>query len=177
MSGAYLTLEELESFLKEKGDEVFTYLKILCRDSEQAEDLAQTVLLKFLEQVEKARVRRETAAGYLIQMCRNEYISTLRKKESVPLGGEELQADQRKEKIESNSREIRSILMETLADPQMPADAAEVIRFRFLYEIHPDEISQRTGKSRATIHRLMQKGLNCLHDAFRRRGYDVSDLE
>jgi len=177
MAGALLILEELEPFLEEKADEIYTYLKILSRDSELAEDLAQTVMVKFIEEVGKNRIIKETAAGYLIRMAKNEYFQHLRKKGNVPLEENELAADRRKEIVETNSREIHILVMDTLSDPGHPAEVTEVARLRFIDELGLDQICNKTGKSRTTVHRLLQKGLTILHDAFQRQGFNVQDLE
>ncbi len=171
----YLALEELDSYLKVKGDEVYTYLKIQCRDADLAADLSQSVLMKFIEQVGKGKIKRQSAGGYLIQMAKNEYLQTFRGKKVVPLDWE-VSDNVGKKKIETNSHEIHILLMETLGSPAMPDEVAEVLRYRFLDDLAGNEICEKTGKSRTTVHRLMQKGLTVLLDVFHKNGFDTAEL-
>lgn len=176
MEGPILKLEELESFLQGTGDQVFTYLKKLSRDPDLAADLSQTVLLKFVDRVGGGQIRRPTAMGYLIQMAKNEYFQLLRKNRELPMGDRDIASDSRRNKIESDSSEIHSLFIEAIHSDALPEEVRDVLRMRFLEELEGDEIVRRVGKSKATVHRLMRRGLDHLFIVFEKAGFDTKDL-
>ncbi len=173
------TTEDLEAFFLEKGDEVFTYLKALSRDEDVAADLAQTVMMKFIEQVEKGKILKATAAQYMFTMCKNEYLMHYRREKRVtPITAEEeLPADDQLKKRETNSREIHIILVEALNDGRIPEEIAHVLRLRLLHDKSYEEICANTGKSRTTIHRLFVKGLAQLERIYREAGIHPEELD
>lgn len=176
MEGPILTLEELDSFLQPAGDQLFTYLRNLCRDTDLAADISQTVLLKFVERVGMNQIRRQTAVGYLIQMAKNEYFQFLRKKKEMPMGDRDVASDSHKNKIESNSAQIHSLLIEAIHGEDLPVEISDILRMRFLEGLDGDEIMRRVGKSKSTVHRLMRRGLDHLLIVFEKAGFDTTDL-
>lgn len=170
-----LTLEETGALIESCGSDIYSYLKALCRDPDQAADLSQNVLTRFIEKVRSAAIKKATARAYLFQMAKNEFLQTVRKKEVLPLLVD-LPSDSQKLTVATNSREIHIILMETIEDPGTPPDVSNVLRMRFIENIGVNEIGEKLGKSRATVYRLMETGSEVLLGAFQKYGFDISDL-
>ena len=78
MPEIYLQIEEVETLLELRGQELYTYLVVMGKDRDLAGDLIQDVCLKFVEQVEKGAIIKGTALQYLKTMCRNKYNEHLR---------------------------------------------------------------------------------------------------
>ncbi|HNE22112.1 MAG TPA: sigma factor [Leptospiraceae bacterium] len=117
-----LTEGDLESFLNQHGNHVYTYLCVMCRDEDAASEALQNAYMKFIEQVRRSRVRRDTAAQYLLTIAKNDHFSRVRKE------GADLET-----------------------------------------------ICEKTGRSQATVYRLMEKALTILADACRRAGLHPED--
>ncbi len=179
MSTPYLTLEELEPLFEKEADELYTYLEIISRNPDDAGDLLQQVFMKFIEQVKKGHIRRETASHYLKRMARNEFYEKYRRgKKEIPLPEEiELKSDDTSARVEETSREIRIVMLEALSSDEMPDDIADILRMRFLKEMDVDSICAKAEKSRATVYRMMEKGLTVLAKAFEKAGLTLEDLE
>lgn len=182
MPGKYLTVEELEQIFEEIGDDLFRYLKALCRNPDDASDLLQTIFVKFIEQVKKGRILSDTSHHYLRRMARNEFTEFMRRKREMPLDTEVQVADDGAEvgetvEREETSRQIRLILMESLADPGLPDDVAEILRLRLEEGAEFADICERLNKSRSTVYRLMQNGLDFLAREFKKAGITIQDLE
>ena len=178
MSGEYLKIEELEDFFKQDGDELYTYLSILSRDPELAGDLLQSVYLKFIEKVKEGVIIKETAAHYARTMARNEfYEHCRRRKRETPLTETDtLVTDERRAEIETASRRIDEILMESITGPDIPTDIAEVLRLRLLRGESMEAICNKTKRSQATVYRMMEKGMRCLARIFEKEGLGLEDL-
>ena len=179
MTERHLQLEELDDLLENAGDELYTYMKVLCRNGEEAADLIQNVFIKFIEQVERGRIERITALHYLKRMCRNEFYDYLRekKREVVLADYNNLSVDSRKEKVESNSERIRIVLLEALDRPELPPEVAEALRLRLVSELNYRDICDRMDRSRSTVQRLLRQGLVFLVEAFREAGLSTEELE
>lgn len=182
MPGKYLTVGELEQLFEEVGDDLYRYLLALCRSQDDASDLLQTVFVKFIEQVKKGRILSETAEHYLRRMAKNEFTGFLRQKRDVPLDIDERQLAEEDTtgsaiEQEETSRQIRTVLMEALRDPGLPADVAEILRLRLEQGVEFAEICERTNKSRTTVYRMMQSGLDFLAREFKKAGITIQDLE
>ena len=178
-SKATLSVPELESLLAEHGDRIYTYLCILCRSEDQAADALQNAYIIFIERVRQGKVRRETASQYLATIAKNEFLSRMRKEaREVPLADYESDAtaDSRSER-DRVAREIRLVLLETLEDPDVPPDVAAVMRLRFLNQADVGTICRETGRSQATVYRLMEKALSILAGASRKAGLHLEDLD
>lgn len=178
MSDDLLKISELKSFYEEWGDEVCTYLQILTGNAEEADDLLQTAFLKLIEQVKKDRIKKITAPAYLKTIARNEFYQRFRhNKHERPLDDcQEPAADEERSVIEDNSNEIRLTFLEALSSPQLPEEIASILRLRFLRDLEIVEICRETGRSRATVYRMMEKGMNFLAGFFENAGLGVDSI-
>lgn len=172
-----LTEGDLESFLNQHGNHVYTYLCVMCRDEDAASEALQNAYMKFIEQVRRSKVRRDTAAQYLLTIAKNDHFSRVRKESREVELADDLQdgnAAQR-EARDHLARELQMVLLETAKDPQVPPDIAIIIRLRFLEGADLETICEKTGRSQATVYRLMEKALTILADACRRAGLHPED--
>ena len=177
-AGELLLEADLGAFLDTHGDRVYTYLCVLCRDEDRAAEALQNAYIKFLEQVRRKRVRLASAPQYLQTIARNDYFGQIRKEgREVPLLEEPSDARAQKERArEEVVRELRLILLETVADPKLPSDVSDVMRLRFMEEASVEQICSRTGRSQATVYRLMEKALTVLAEACRKADLHPGDL-
>ncbi len=169
---------ELEGFVAEFGDRVYTFLCAYCRNDDLAQEALQNGFLKFIQQVQKGRVRRASAVQYLTTIARNDHLERMRRRSRES----ELPAEHQdrlpapEARYEELQRELAQVVLETLADPEVPEEVALVIRLRFLEGAEVDRIVEVTGRSRATVYRLMEKALSILAAACRRAGLGPEDV-
>lgn len=173
-----LTEEELEDFLNSHGDRIYTYLCVLCRNEDHAAEALQNAYVKFLLQVRSSKVRRETAPQYLQTIAKNDYLGRVRREtREVELADDAPDLNTRERMArEEVQRAVQLVLLETAADPDLPADVGQVITLRFLENASVDIICQQTGRSQATVYRLMEQALSVLAIACRKAGLHVEDL-
>lgn len=179
MSAGETLLEEadLGPFLDQNGDDIYTYLCVLCRDEDHASEALQNAYVKFIEQVRRGRVRKDTAPQYLQTIARNDYFTQLRReKREVPLYNDPVDTNPGQGNQEEIVREMRLVLLETIADANLPDDLRAVIRLRFLENADVESISRKTSRSPATVYRLMEKALPVLADACRKAGLHPEGL-
>ncbi|MBX7057203.1 MAG: sigma-70 family RNA polymerase sigma factor [Leptospirales bacterium] len=170
--------EELAAFLGKHGDQIYSYLCILCRDEEKAAEALQNAYLKFLKMVRRGKVRRESAVAYLQTIARNDYFSSLRQdRRNMPLLDEPPDSDaQDRAASAALARELRLVMYETMSAAATPQDVARVMQLRFIDNLSVEEICSQLEKSPATIYRLMEKSLTLLAEACRKAGIQPGGL-
>ncbi len=173
----YLTVAELDSFLRGEQDVLFRYLCALSRDEETAADMLQTVCLKFIQEVRKERIFASTAAHYLKRMARNEYYRHHnRRKNEITRATIDIedsrQGDADSMEEQETQAQIRTLFLESLSDPELPERTRRVLRLRLLEQRSLPEICSSLDLSRATVYRLMRTGLDALITKFREAGLD-----
>lgn len=178
MSDELLKISELKSFYEGCCDEVYTYLQILSGNAEEADDLLQAAFLKLIEQVKKGRIKKITATAYLKTIGRNEFYQRFRQtKHESPLDEcQEPASNEEQRTVEDTSKEIRLTFLEALSSEQLPEEIADVLRMRFLRDLDIEEICQETGRSRSTVYRLMEKGMNFMAGYFENAGLGVDSI-
>lgn len=170
--------EDLHQFLFEHGDRIYTYLCILCRDDDAASEALQNAYVKFIEQVRRQKVRKESAPQYLMTIARNDHFSQRRRDgRSVVLPDDTIDtAYQERASREELARELQLVLLDTIEDVSLPEDIRTVIRLRFIEEVGVDVICKETNRSQATVYRLMEKALSILADACRKAGLNLEEV-
>lgn len=167
-----LAEDELDAFLNQHGDRMYTYLCVYCRGEESAAEALQNAYVKFIEQVRRGRVLRDTAPRYLLTIAKNDYLGRLRRENrevALPEETVDTAAEDRRSR-EELARDLRLVLLDTAQDASLPEDLTQVIRLRFLEEADIETICRETGRSQATVYRLMEKALGVLAEACRRAG-------
>lgn len=169
---------ELDNFLNQHGNRIYTYLCILCRSEDNASDALQNAYIKFIEQVRRGSVRRDSAPQYLMTIAKNDHFARLRREgREVELAEDPVDRSSAANAARTDlARDVRLVLLETIEDPAVPEDLSLVIKLRFLEEADISTICAKTGKSQATIYRLMEKALSTLADSCRRAGIHPEDL-
>ncbi len=172
-----LSVTELEEFIRTAGARVFTYLGHICRNEDDAADHLQSALLKFVEQVRRGSVRRDTAAEYLRKIAKNEFLMTLRReKGNTNLREEEIDAlVSPGTEAEDLRRRLHMILLETVDNPSIPSEVSRIITMRFLEERDIAGICAELNCSRSSAYRLLDRGLAHLADACRKAGISPED--
>ncbi|MCE9597370.1 MAG: sigma-70 family RNA polymerase sigma factor [Spirochaetia bacterium] len=178
LTAEMLAESDLDDFLNQHGNRIYTYLCVLCRNEDTASDALQNAYVKFIEQVRRGNVRRESASQYLMIIAKNDHFSRVRREgREVELAEDPVDQSSAANSARSQvAQDVRLVLLETIEDPALPEDLAHVIKLRFLEEADVATICERTGKSQATVYRLMEKALSILADACRRAGIHPEDL-
>ncbi|MBX7056761.1 MAG: sigma-70 family RNA polymerase sigma factor [Leptospirales bacterium] len=179
METNYLAVGEVESLILEKNSELYTCSLHLCRDRDMAADILQSVFLKFLTMVQKGRIKRQGAVGYLVRMVRNESITEWRRRQRIVRLPESLQFAKPASQLEADAtvENLRQIIMDTVNDSELPEAMREALRLRYLFQFDLDTIAQAVGKSRSSVSRLLQRGTRALLAKFEAAGYDSELLE
>lgn len=177
------TVADLDSIFQEEGRGLYNYLLALSRRPEEAQDLLQTVFVKFIEQVRFGAVIRATAGNYLVRMARNEWVSAIRRSQrEVPL------EDERAERIpgpngvgEMEALEtgqlVNRIVAETVTDPLVPEIVRTVLRLRLWEDRKVGEICRVLKKPRSSVYVTLRTGLALLKERFHEAGLTLDDLD
>lgn len=172
-----LTVAEMADFYESSGQEIFAYLCVLCRNEDDAADLLQSTFAKFIEVVKAGKIRRTTALRYVKVMAKNNFIARYRQAGREVDLPDDLADDQARRQREETSREIQTVLLETLDSEELTPEMAEILRLRFVEHHSVEDLCNQVEQSRATVYRLMSRGIQILARAFERAGLQVSELD
>ncbi len=138
----------------------FCYLKVSSRSD--AEDLAQGVFLRFLEDSKKRSEEVENIRAFLYQIARNLVIDHYREKGKAPVP---LEDDEREASIPVESPEKGILLHSDMREvsralTQINQDYADLVIWRYIDDLSVPEIAKLAGKSegavRVGLHRAIQ---------------------
>lgn len=177
--GSLLKKEQLSGFLRQQGDDLYRYACSLTGELEDAADIVQTALLRFVRQVELGRIEQATAAHYLKRSIRNGAIDRARRMQreaEAPLP-EDLPADLRQWLKDRQSRAIYGVLAQAASDPDLAADVRTLIRLRFLEDQPLGVLTQELARSRSAVYRLMEKAIELLERRFRAADITLEDFD
>jgi RNA polymerase sigma-70 factor (sigma-E family) len=146
-----------DDLVNEHGAALLRVAYLLCRDSQQAEDLVQDALLKGLAQWRRAG-RPEQPGPYLRKIVLNEYLGWRRRRASTELVG--LPADEQGEPDVTEAHADRDLMWQLLGTLSPRARAVLVLRY---YEALPDnEIAAHLGCAEATVRSIAARAFATL---------------
>ncbi len=153
---------------------VKAYLRRLGADPQQAEELAQEVMLTVWRRAAQYDPRRATPGTWIFRIARNRRIDALRRERRPPeaeeveveaeAGGEEEAAERPGEALEARSE---ALLMERRlreAIARLPPEQAEILRLYYLEEMPQGEIADTLGLPLGTVKSRLRLALAKLRD-------------
>lgn len=185
MQSVQVQKDELEGFFRQRQKPLFRYINYLVQDSDIAADVLQVACLRFVEQVKKGNVLRNTAVSYIYRIARNEAYASFREKRNRTLAG----AASIDEYLENNEVkgseggwpdrqfELRSLFVEVLENSSLDKITKSILYMRFLELYSVDMIAEKIQKSRSSVYRLSEDGIRHVADSFRDAGYELADFD
>ncbi len=174
---------ELEDFFRREQKSLFKYINYLVRDTDTAADVLQVACLRFIKQVEKGNILRETAVNYLYRIARNEVYAGFKAKKGKAINVESIdnyleQSSITDGKAASEKQfELRSLFLATLQNGDLDKNIREVLYMRFLKVYSVEQIARKMKKSRSYVYRMSEEGIRYLASKFRNAGYKLEDFE
>lgn len=152
---------------------VFRYIRLRVKDTQEAEDLTQTVFLKVYQSTSLFQIQNKSPLAYFFTVARNTVIDHWRKKKDVLLEDVEkavVEASSATEgpEILAQKNEIAVALgnaMKELTEEQQSA-----IIFKFINEISNKEISKIMEKSEEAVRQLQCRAIKALRQYFKAYG-------
>ncbi len=158
------TLGEFEKFVEAFQDRLVRYAFRRTGNLHDAEDVAQDVLARaYLCRAERTNV--SSVAAYLYGMAFNSCADRLRARPAAPVQQSEMSSlpSRRPGAAETAAALDEMRRIEALVD-KLPQEQAEVVRLRFLDELHLKEIAELTSCPLATVKSRLRYGLEKLRD-------------
>lgn len=138
------------------ADNVYSYVRTIVRDHDDAEDVTQQVFAKLLTAVAKYEDRGTPFVAWLLRMSHNVAIDAVRGRRETPAdevyGPEEYRGE--------TPAEDAGSLREAIA--ALPEDQREVVVMRHVLGLSPLEIAERTGRTPSSVYGLHHRGRRAL---------------
>lgn len=132
--------------------------------TEDAEDLTQTVFMKFYESCIKASYVNESPRALLYQIARTSIIDEWRKHRHAPVANDEIvmrasdtEHDTSDLVREEEMKELVQTALVSLRDEQR-----EIVTLRYLQELSSDEIAKIVGKSSEAVRQTLSRALKVM---------------
>jgi RNA polymerase sigma-70 factor, ECF subfamily len=147
-------------------DRVYGYLRMLLRDSHEAEDVAQQVFLRVLEALPKYERRRQPFRAWLFTIVRNHALTNLNKRQRIQLVEPE-EIDRRRES--TADREQLSRVLDWIADRELllfierlPLAQRQVLVMRFMLDLNSTEIAEMIDSTPEAVRALQARAMRSL---------------
>jgi RNA polymerase sigma-70 factor (ECF subfamily) len=147
-------------------DRVYGYLRMLLRDSHEAEDVAQQVFLRVLEALPKYERRRQPFRAWLFTIVRNQALTNLSKRQRMQVVEPE-EIDRRRES--AGEREQLSRVLEWIADRELllfierlPLAQRQVLVMRFMLDLNSTEIAEMIDSTPEAVRALQARAMRSL---------------
>jgi RNA polymerase sigma-70 factor (ECF subfamily) len=150
-------------------DRVYAYLRMLLRDSHEAEDLAQQVFVKMLESLSDYERRRQPFRAWLFTIVRHLALAHLRRQRRVQLT-EPSEIARRRERDELEPAPDASALR-WIADRELllfverlPASQRQILVMRFMLDLQPSEIAEMLDTTSAAVRQAQTRAIAVLRE-------------
>ena len=137
------------------SDNVYGYVRAIVRDDHEAEDITQQVFAKLMTTLIKYDDRGVPFFAWLLRMARNAAIDHLRANRTTPM---ETVLDP--EAISGTDLDQARTLRAALA--ALPDKQREVVILHHIAGLTPEEIAERMGRTRRSVHGLHHRGRRTL---------------
>jgi RNA polymerase sigma-70 factor (ECF subfamily) len=144
---------------------VYRYIYIRVQNKQLAEDLCQTVFVKFYQSLAKFEASEKSPLAYFFTIARNTVIDHARKNKQRPIDDAEDEllrvpdgkpTPHREMEIQEDGALVRAALK--LLTPEQ----REVVTLKFLIGLPNREIAQTLGKTEEAVRQLQSRGLKAL---------------
>jgi RNA polymerase sigma-70 factor (ECF subfamily) len=155
-------------------DRVYSYLRLMLRDSHEAEDAAQDVFETLMGALRTYERTDRPFRGWLFTVVRNHAIRLLRRSSRVEVVDAASLHDQR-ENGEPSAEDLRVLewISETdllMLVERLPADQRQVLAMRYVLDLKPTEIAEILGISANHASVLHYRAINFLRTRLERLG-------
>jgi RNA polymerase sigma-70 factor (ECF subfamily) len=137
------------------SDNVYGYVRAIVRDDHEAEDITQQVFAKLMTTLVKYDDRGVPFFAWLLRMARNAAIDHLRANRTTPM---ETVLDP--DAISGADLDQVGALRSALA--ALPDKQREVVILHHIAGLTPEEIAERMGRTRRSVHGLHHRGRRTL---------------
>ena len=137
------------------SDNVYGYVRAIVRDDHEAEDITQQVFAKLMTTLVKYDDRGVPFFAWLLRMARNAAIDHLRANRTTPM---ETVLDP--DAISGADLDQVGTLRAALA--ALPDKQREVVILHHIAGLTPEEIAERMGRTRRSVHGLHHRGRRTL---------------
>ncbi|MGH2957625.1 MAG: RNA polymerase sigma factor [Solirubrobacterales bacterium] len=157
--------EKFATLYERYFDRVYAYLRVLLRDSHEAEDATQQVFTQVLEALPRYEKREAPFRAWLFTIARNHGLRRLRQRRRVePLEEEETIERRRPGEPEQELPALNWIsdgdlmlFLERLPEPQR-----QVLMLRFMLDLSTDEIARVLERTPSDVRALQSRALRFL---------------
>jgi len=132
---------------------VFRYVYFRLRNRHEAEDLTQTVFVKFYESAADFAETGKSPLAYFFTIARNVIIDHSRKKKEIVMGDRELEAGAggiKEDQLKNIERKEISIKVKE-AIKRLTDDQQEIMILKFINDLSNGEIAEILGKSEVAV--------------------------
>jgi RNA polymerase sigma-70 factor (ECF subfamily) len=158
-------------------DRVYGYLKVLVKNSHEAEDLAQQAFTQAFEALPRYERRKQPFRGWLFTIVRNVAVSSLRGERELALESEEM--DRKLDGSVIRAAEPDMSVLRWMSDQdfailieRLPPVSRQVLALRFLVDMTATEIAEILGRSPNGVRQIQHRALRSLEARLRPRMRD-----
>lgn len=145
-------------------DRVYGYLRLVLRNSHEAEDAAQEVFVKAFQSIADYEARGRPFRAWLFTIARNHGVSLLRKRREVAIESDEMDTRLEREDSGSDSIELRGVTDKEflVLIERLPIAQRQVIALRFMLDLKNAEIAEILQKEPNAVRALQHRALGNL---------------
>jgi RNA polymerase sigma-70 factor (ECF subfamily) len=148
-------------------DRVYGYLRVVLKDSHEAEDVAQQAFAQVIEALPRYEIRKQPFRAWLYTIVRNLAISYLRKHGRTE--AEEPETMARHQEREAMDAEQELPVLSWISDrdlqifiERLPLAQRQALALRFMLDMSADEIAQVLDLTPTNVRGLQHRGLSFL---------------
>ncbi|MDX6653090.1 MAG: hypothetical protein QOJ38_1871 [Solirubrobacterales bacterium] len=148
-------------------DRVYGYLRVVLKDSHEAEDVAQQAFAQVIEALPRYEIRSQPFRAWLYTIVRNLAISHLRKHGRVE--AEEPEAMARRQERANRNAEPELPVLSWISDrdlhvfiERLPLAQRQALALRFMLDLNATEIAQVLGRTPDDVRGLQHRALTFL---------------
>jgi RNA polymerase sigma-70 factor (ECF subfamily) len=147
-------------------DRVYTYLRMLYKESHEAEDATQQVFMKVFENIHRYERRRQPFRAWLFTIVRNYAVSDLRKTGRMTPVQPDVLERQRDEPV-AGDVDIKSLTWLSDHDlllfiERLPIPQRQVLMLRYMLDLSTAEIGEVLGRGQDDVRQLHSRALQFL---------------
>ncbi|MEK7106186.1 MAG: RNA polymerase sigma factor [Patescibacteria group bacterium] len=148
---------------------LYRYILVRIKNKQEAEDIAQTVLMKIWGAIQTWDSKHTSAIAFFFTVARNTLIDYFRKSSRKEIVSDEIVSIYAEEGAgvdeESNSRELREVLSQ--ATTQLSEEQQEIITLLYTNDLTYKEIATITGKREDAIRQLHSRAIKKLREIYK----------
>ena len=153
------------------SDNVYSFVRTIVRDDNEAADVTQHVFAKLMTSLSHYEQRRTPFVGWILRLAHNAAIDHLRVRRPIPsddLPGRDRSTD---EGATERSESVRVAL------DSLPHEQRNVVMLRHVVGLTPSEIAHQMGRTESSVHGLHHRGRLALQVELARLGCAPSTRE